>query len=173
MFSKKQVIILIILLFVLVGAILLYWQKYGKWSWQEEVQTVPSTATASPGATSSVLPGEKGERDIVMEDVAAKIASLSPEAPVLGGKWFVDRFWFVDGSNNSFYVEYEDGHILRELFLLADTSQAPDKISYTQKAYFTPGESGWMLQSGQDDTSGRSLILYEYSQDSGRWVKKN
>jgi len=108
-----------------------------------------------------------------MEDVAAKIVQLSPAPPVLGGKWFASRFWFVDGSNNTFYVEYEDGHILRQLLLAADTSQAPEKISYAVKAFFTPGESGWVLQSGQDEMSGRNLILYEYDETAGRWVQKN
>ena len=172
-FTKKQIIILIILILILIGGIFLYQQKYDKWPWQGEVNAPSPTATTSPEANSSVLPAAKTDRDYVMEDVAAKIAQLAPEPPVLGGKWFVSRFWFVDGSNNTFYVEYEDGHILRQLLLVADTSQAPNKISYSVKAYFTPGESDWVLQSGKDEASGKNLILYEYDQVAGRWVQKN
>lgn len=171
-FTKKQTIILIILLLVLIGGIFLYWQKYDKWPWQKEVSVASPTATASPAA-SNVSPAVKGAREIIMEDVVAKIAQFSPEPPVLGGQWFASRFWFVDGSNNTFYVEYEDGHILRQLLLKADTSQAPEKISYTAKAFFLPGESDWVLKSGQDEATGRSLILYEYDQTASRWVQKN
>ncbi|MFH0852409.1 MAG: hypothetical protein V1845_02310 [bacterium] len=164
MFNKKQIIILIILIFILIGGIFLYRQKYQ----QKGSGTVSPTPTASPETSIA-----KDPREIVMEDAAAKIAELSPEEPVMGGHWFASRFWFIDGSNNTFYVEYEDGHILRQLLLVADTSQAPEKISYAIKAYFTPGESDWVLKSGQDDMSGRSLILYEYNEQVGRWVQKN
>ena len=171
MFSKKQTIILIVLLFVLIGAIFLYWQKYDKWPWQKGVSVPSPTATVSPSG--SVLPEEKEAREVIMEDAATKIAQLSPEEAVLGGQWFATRFWFIDGSYSTFYVEYEDGHNMRQMLLNADTSQAPSKISYEVKAFFTPGESDWVLQSGKDDFSGRTLILYEYSQADGRWVQKN
>ncbi|MDD4902770.1 MAG: hypothetical protein PHE24_06605 [Patescibacteria group bacterium] len=171
MFSKKQTIILIVLIFVLIGGIFLYRQKYDNWPWQKGAIVASPTATASPSG--GALTGEKEPREIVMEDVAVKISQLSPEKAVLGGKWFVTRFWFVDGSYSTFYVEYEDGHIMRQMLLVADTSQAPSKISYTVQAFFTPGESDWVLQSGKDQTSGLSLILYEYDQNIGRWVQKN
>ncbi|OGZ41031.1 MAG: hypothetical protein A3B04_02820 [Candidatus Portnoybacteria bacterium RIFCSPLOWO2_02_FULL_39_11] len=171
MFSKKQIIILIVLVLILAGGIFLYWQKYDKWPWQKEVSVATPTATASP--ESGVLSTVKTDRDFVMEDVAAKISQLSPEPPVLGGQWFVSRFWFVDGSNNTFYVEYEDGHILRQLLLVADLSQMPNKISYAVKAFFTPGESDWVLQSGKDEAIGRNLILYEYEQTAGKWGQRN
>jgi hypothetical protein len=169
MFNKKQSIILVILILILAGAIFLYQRTYQRWPWQKDVALVSPTATASPTST----PEPKSEREIVMEDVAQKIGKLSPQEPVLGGHWFVDRFWFIDGSNNTFYVEYEDGHIMARLLLTADTSQAPAKISYHQNAFFEPGESDWILKSGQDQTSGRALILFEFDQAKGRWVQKN
>ena len=173
MFTKKQTIILIVLILILIGGIFLYQQKYAKWPWQKEVNMPLPTETASPESGGSILPTAKSDRDFVMEDAVGKISQLAPEPPVLGGQWFVSRFWFVDGSDNTFYVEYEDGHILRQLLLVADTSQAPNKISYAVKAFFTPGESDWVLQSGQDEAAGHSLILYEYDQARGRWVQKN
>jgi len=173
MFTKKQIIILIVLILILIGGIFLYWQKYDKWPWQREVNVLSPTATTSPGIGSNVSPTVKTDRDFVMEDVTVKIAQLSPEPPILGGQWFVSRFWFVDGSNNTFYIEYEDGHILRQLLLVADTSQAPNKINYAVKAFFTPGESDWVLQSGQDEAIGKNLILYEYNQEARRWVQRN
>jgi len=173
MFTKKQIIILTVLILILIGGIFLYWQKYDKWPWQKQINMPSPTATTSPGIGSNVSPTAKTDRDLVMEDSAAKISQLSPEQPVLGGQWFVSRFWFVDGSNNTFYVEYEDGHILRQLLLVADLSQMPNKISYAVKAFFTPGESDWVLQSGKDEAIGRNLILYEYNQEAGRWAQRN
>ena len=130
------------------------------------------TATVSPTPSGS-SEEEQDARQIVMKDVAAKIAQLSPVEPVLGGQWFVTRFWFIDGSYSTFYVEYEDGHILRQILLTADTSQAPKKISYKTDAYFEAGESGWLLRSGKDQESTLPLILFEYDQAAGRWVRKN
>lgn len=173
MFSKKQLIILIVLLVILAGTILLYWQKYDKWPWQKGVNMAPPIATISPGATGSPSPEENDPRQVVMKDVAAKIAQLSPVEPVLGGKWYVTRFWFIDGSYATLYVEYEDGHILRQILLTANTIKAPQEISYKVDAYFEPGESGWLLKSGKDQESTLPLILFEYDQASNNWVQKN
>lgn len=172
MFSKKQAIILIVLLVILAGAVFLYQQKYAKWPWQKEVSVVTPTATVSPAPSGSTQE-ETDTRQIVMKDVAAKIGQLSPVAPVLGGQWYVTRFWFVDGSYATFYAEYEDGHILRQVLLTADTSQAPQKLSYKVNAYFEAGESGWLLKSGKDQESALPLILFEFDQNQNKWVQKN
>lgn len=178
MFNKKQIIILLILLAVLAGALFLYKEKFQRWPWQKFSGLVSSTTTTPEAIISSTLPSpsalpvEKEPREAVMEDVAKRISELSPEKAVLGGKWFIDRFWFVDGSNNSFYVEYEDGHILRRILLTADTSQMP-KINYKVDAFFEPGESDWILKSGKDQKSGLPLILYSYDETQKRWIQKN
>ena len=173
MFSKKQTIILIVLVLVLVGAIFFYQQKYDKWPWQNGVNVASPTATISPGASGTPQNEEQDLRQVVMKDVASRIAELSPVEPVLGGHWFAKRFWFIDGSYSTFYVEYEDGHILRQLLLTADTSKTPQKISYRTDAYFEAGESGWILRSGKDQESTLPLILFEFDQAAGRWVQKN
>jgi len=176
MFNKKQIIILLILLAVLASALFLYKEKFQRWPWQKFSGLVSPTATpeatSNTSASPSVLPTEKEPREIVMEDVAKRISELSPEKAVLGGKWYVNRYWFVDGSNNSFYVEYEDGHIMRRLLLTADLSQMPE-ISYKTDAFFEPGESDWILKSGKDQRSGLPLLLYEYDDTVGRWMQKN
>ncbi len=172
MFSKKQAIILIVLTLVLAGAIFLYWQKYARWPWEKAVSVPAPTATASPTPGSSTEE-EQDLRQIVMKDVAAKISQLSPVEPVLGGQWYVTRFWFIDGSYATLYVEYEDGHILRQILLTADTSQAPAKLSYKVDAYFEAGESGWLLKSGKDQESTLPLILFEFDQGKNKWVQKN
>jgi hypothetical protein len=172
MFTKKQTIILIVLVLVLAGAIFLFWQKYDKWPWQKGVSVPTPTATVSP-TPSGAAEEETDMRQIVMKDVAAKIAQLSPVAPELGGQWYVTRFWFIDGSYATVYVEYEDGHVLRQMLLTANTSQAPQKLSYKVEAYFEAGESGWLLKSGKDQESNLPLILFEFDPSQNKWVRKN
>ncbi len=111
------------------------------------------------------------DRQEIMQDVPRKIGELSPEEPVLGGNWYVDRFWFVQDDNKDFYVEYEDGHILRRILLSAEKKN--DKLYYDLIGYFEPGETTWDLKRGDDLFSGRTLDLYEYSEETGRWMKKN
>lgn len=172
MFSKKQTIILIVLILVLIGAIFLFQQKYDKWPWQKVVSVSSPTTTASPTLGGSAEE-ETDLRQIVMKDVAAKIGQLAPTEPVLGGQWFVTRFWFIDGSYATLYAEYEDGHILRQILLTADTSQAPKKLTYKVDAYFEAGESGWLLKSGKDQESNLPLILFEFDQSQNKWARKN
>jgi len=176
MFNKKQIIILLILLAVLASALFLYREKFQRWPWQKFSGLVSPTATptaiSNTSASPSISPAEREPREIVMEDAAKRISELSPEKAVLGGKWFVNRFWFIDGSNNTFYVEYEDGHILRRVLLTANLSQMPS-ISYKVDAFFEPGESDWILKSGKDQRSELPLILYTYDEAQKRWIQKN
>lgn len=173
MFNKKQAIILLVLLVVLAGAIFLYQQTYDRWPWQKKVELASPTATVSPefGSAVSSTPKIKTQREKIMEDVAQMIGEISPVEPVLGVHWFIDRFWFVSGSDNIFYVEYEDGHILRRILLEAQEKETG--LNYEVVAYFEPGESDWVLRSGKDKQFGKNLDLYEYDEAQGEWVKKN
>ena len=173
MLDKKQIIILLVLLAVLAGAVFFYHQTYRHWPWQKSAQVaMPTpTTTATPEVSSRVTPYVKTERDIIMEDVAQTIMEISPAKPVLGGHWFVDRFWFVSDSDSDFYVEYEDGHILRRVLLQAQEKETG--LSYKVVASFEPGESQWTLKSGQDTQFSKNLDLYEFDDTLGRWVKKN
>lgn len=171
MFTKKQYSILIILIIVLAGGIFLFRERFEQWPWQKKTVVATPTVTVSPTPGMSEI--AKEPREIVMEDATAKIAQISPAEPVLGGQWYINRFWFIDGSNNTFYVEYEDGHIMRRMLLTADTSQAPDNISYHVDAYFETGTDDWILKSGKDQNSGLPLILFEYDQNLKRWTQKN
>ncbi len=170
-FSKKQISVLLFLIILLVAVVFVYKAKVQRWPWDRQVVIDSPTVTPTPSASGQ--PGENREpREIVMEDVAARIGEISPVQPVLGGKWYVLRYWFIDGSYNSFYVEYEDGHIMSKLLLTADLSQMP-AISYKVDAVFEPGESDWILKSGKDQTSGLPLILFEYDNNKNQWVQKN
>jgi len=46
-------------------------------------------------------------------------------------------------------------------------------ISYKVNAVFEPGESDWILKTGQDQASALPLILFELDQATGRWTQKN
>ncbi|MDD2730544.1 MAG: hypothetical protein PHW33_00245 [Candidatus Portnoybacteria bacterium] len=168
MLNKKQISVLLILAMVLAGTIFAFWLKYGEWPWQREVSVPSSTVSGQPSESFAKEP-----RDYVMEDVAERINELSPVEPVLGGKWYVLRFWFIDGSYATFYVECEEGHIMRKFLMTADVSQAPEKFSYQVDAVFDAGESDWVLVSGKDQKSNLPLILYEYDEAAGRWTQRN
>jgi len=107
----------------------------------------------------------------IMNDVESKIGDISPEKPVLGGNWHVIRFWFVGSDNKNFYVEYEDGHILRRILL--GVERESNKFNYDLIGYFEPGEATWDLKKGDDPFFGETLTLYEYDEETARWVKKN
>lgn len=176
-FSKKQGAILIILVIVLVGCIFLFRERFQRWPWEKFSGLVSPTATPEISISTSVSPSaspeENAPRTLVMNDVAKRIGELSPVEPVLGGKWYVLRYWFVDGSYSTFYVEYEDGHIMRKILLTADLSKAPEKIGYKVDAYFEPGESDWVLKTGKDQKSTLPLILFEYVEAQKNWLQKN
>lgn len=110
-------------------------------------------------------------RKQIITDISKKIAEISPVRPVFGGKWRVNRFWFVQGSNENFYVEYEDGHILRQILVMAEKKD--EGLDYKVIAYFEPGEVDWELKDGEDKFFGSSLDLYEYNEELGEWIKKN
>ena len=110
-------------------------------------------------------------RKEIMTDVSKKIAEISPVKPVLGGKWRVNRFWFVQESNENFYIEYEDGHILRQI--LVTVVKKGGELDYKVIAYFEPGEVDWELKNGEDKFFGSLLDLYEHSEELGKWIKKN
>lgn len=110
-------------------------------------------------------------RQGIMEDIVGKISEISPVEPVLGGSWYVIRFWFIEESNENFYVEYEDGHILRQILVSAEKKD--NKIKYKVIGYFEPGETMWMLKRGENPFLGKTLELYEHDEETGQWIKRN
>ena len=110
------------------------------------------------------------EREDVIKFFAENIAQVSPEPPVLGGKWLAVRFRFVDKSN--VYIEYEDGHIARAfLFTIAPAAGAAPE--YKIIGFFEPGPLGYKLISGEDPLKGQPQEIYEYNQTMGKWIKVN
>lgn len=121
------------------------------------------------------IPSSNTEKDITREEIFTdfpnKIAEISPIKPVLGGNWYINRFWFIQDSNKDFYVEYEDGHIMRQI--LVGVGKKNNQLEYKMIAYFEPGENDWVLKRGEDNFSGALLDLYEHSEELEKWVKKN
>jgi len=156
--------------------IIFYWQNI-----KEIVGPVTETVkNPTPGET--MLPGESGEplipegktekpsvsKNEFIDYVGKNIAGLSPEKPVLGGKWYVIRFWFV--KDNAAYVEYEDGHILREILVEGEGSGG--EADYKVAGYFEPGANEWILKSGDDPYFGKLRELYEWDDISKNWRKR-
>ena len=111
------------------------------------------------------------DRQELMEDIVKKIGDISPVKPILGGDWHVNRFWFIKDSDENFYVEYEDGHILRQVLL--NTEKEEDKLNHEVIGYFEPSETTWVLEKGKDPFFGENLDLYEYDKESRVWAKQN
>lgn len=171
-------IILIILILIWTGS---YWLKNHQWPWVELQKAIENaknqeqekTAEQSnePIITEKSAEQKKSElfRQGTMNDLATKIGKLSLVKPVLGGSWYITRFWFADDRN--LYVEYEDGHIMARI--LVEITGAEEKPEYKVVASFEPGENDWIIKTGKDTMLGKKLDLYEYSETEGEWVKKN
>jgi hypothetical protein len=132
--------------------------------------------TAKNSNLASVQPVISGleeniSREEIFVDFPNKIADISPTKPVLGGNWYINRFWFIQDSNEDFYAEYEDGHIMARILIEAGRNNSG--LNYKVVAYFEPGENDWVLKQGEDKFFGEPLDLYEHSEDLGKWVKKN
>ncbi|MBD3282168.1 MAG: hypothetical protein GF387_00995 [Candidatus Portnoybacteria bacterium] len=152
--KKTYFPILIIVIILVVGGV-----YYAVTSWTPEEQTNPPVQK------------EEISRKEVMSDIAQNISDLSPADPVLGGSWYVTRFWFIEGSNKHLYVSYEDGHIARQI--LVEAEKENNELKYRVLAYFEPGESTWDLKRGEDKFFGSMLELYEYNEELEEWIKKN
>jgi len=125
----------------------------------------------SPGQENPPIVENKVSREEMMDDFMKKIGEISPAKPVLGGSWYINRYWFPQGIDDGFYAEYEDGHIMREILVTA--KKKDNQLDYEVNAYFEPGENDWVLKQGEDKFLGKSLDLYEYNEELGKWVKKN
>ncbi|MFH0854050.1 MAG: hypothetical protein V1891_01000 [bacterium] len=109
---------------------------------------------------------------LALDFVDKNIISLSPDKAVLGGSWFVNRFWVVEEVDKAnkvqLYTEYEDGHIMRKL--LAEI-EVEENIGYAILAIFEPGEADWNIMQGNDIAFGKQLLLYE-KDEIGEWLKR-
>ncbi len=166
-------LILVILCLAWVGS---FWLKYKYWPWDDLKRAVENMDENNNSISqNSDIPKAEKEikseltRQVVMKDLAVKITELSPEKAVLGGKWYITRFWFADDKN--VYAEYEDGHIMARI--LVEISGEDEKPKYKVAAFFEPGENDWILKTGKDTMLGKKLDLYEFDDNKGEWVRKN
>ena len=173
-FSKKNLILFLFLLILLI--IIFYWQNVreivGPISEEIEKSEIKEEFPEEEIKPEEMEPGEeKSEfsRKEFMDYVSKNISDLSPEKPVLGGRWRVVRFWFV--KNAVAYVEYEDGHILRQI--LVETKEGSEgKINYKVVGYFEPGINEWILEEGDDPYFGKLRELYEWDDINKAWRKR-
>ncbi len=175
--SKKNLILFLFLLILLI--IIFYWQNIKEMVGPiaEEVGKSTETGDGSQNGKIEPTPAETKtpagkvnlSRAGFMDYVSKNIAELSPEKPVLGGKWYVIRFWFV--KDGAAYVEYEDGHILRQI-LVEQKEGIEGKSEYKVAGYFEPGANEWILKSGDDPYFGKLKELYEWDDINKVWQKR-
>ncbi len=79
------------------------------------------------------------------------------------------RIWFIDGAN--FYVDYKDSNLILRRILVNQLYRG-NQSSYEVLGYFTPGDKGWVLESGRDIEGAIPARLYEKNEETGEWVVK-
>lgn len=151
--------IILLVLAVLVVLATVYFLLEDKAKVEQEVDNQPKQEE------NQVQEQDQSKIQARIEYTTKNIAELSPVDPVLGGSWMVTRFWFRD--ENNFYVEYEDGHILRQILISYKDNE------YKVVGYFEPGENMFELKEGEDTIFGEDVTLYEYSQDTQVWERQN
>jgi hypothetical protein len=154
---KKVYLVIIIIILILIASGIYYFLKNQK--------------PISPEQENPLIVENEITREEIMNDFTNKISDISPAKPVLGGRWYINRYWFPQGVNDGFYAEYEDGHIMRQVLITA--GKKDNQLNYGLIAYFEPGENDWVLKQGEDKFLGKPLDLYEHSEELERWVKKN
>lgn len=173
-------IFLSLILGIIIGLVGFYlWKNYQP---KEEIPLIQNKAEeVKNGQLPKEPPEGKTEEEIlrpeisrqkVMDSVTEDISNLSPVEPVLGGKWRPVNFWFSDGYN--FYVDYEDGHILRRLLISVEGKTENPK--YKVIGYFESGENQMVLKEGEDilsDKDYEDLDLYGWDKTKKEWTKLN
>lgn len=167
--SKTKIIILVILATFLFAGIIFYKQKIGFWPWKFNIQKEADKQEEQRNSARDLLINkiEKVDRISAMNYLKDHISELSPQKAVVGGSWNVMRFWFVFGSDKDFYVEYEDGHIVRKMLIKINEGG-----KYNIVGFFEPGEDDWKLISGDDSQYGKPLELYEFDNNLNKWIRK-
>ena len=109
----------------------------------------------------------KGEilRDEIMNFVEKNIENITPYIPSPEAAWRILRFAFV--SDESAYVEYEDGHIVSRLLLRCIKLEGDIKCENV--GLFEAENFAWKLVSGEDPFSEKVTQYYEKRQ--GAWRK--
>lgn len=161
---KVKYFLIIIIILIIAVAVFFYIEKSSDQISEEDFSKEKEEV--------EVAESQLNNRLEIIHDVVERINQISPVEPILGGSWQVLRFWFVQGSDKDFYVEYEDGHILRQILVEAE-KEKDGKINYKVVGYFEPGETSWIIKTGTNPFLGKSLDLFEYNQELKKWIKTN
>lgn len=166
---KKNILFLIIIILIFLG-FLIY--GIGRGSNQGSNDLVKEPQNKNEQISSENVSDLTEQRKQAMNYVSSHISQLSPAEPVLGGKWYVTRFWWPKNQPEvkDFYVEYEDGHILAQIIVRREMKNG--EPTYQTIASFEPAEDGWNLKHGENTLFGQGLELYEFNNDSSEWEKK-
>lgn len=175
--KKKKIIkwLILFIVLVLVGVVF-FWKDVKKIFlplneeiWKKNIENEnQKKEEVSPTPTDIENQKAQNTRNAFMDYVSKNIASLSPQPPVLGGRWGVNRFLFIKDSIA--YVEYEDGQILRQI--LVESKEADGKIDYKIVGYFEPGNNEWLLKEGDDPYFGKTGDFYEWDDINNIWKKR-
>lgn len=171
--EAKKILWLLLLIALIWAGFFIWTEKEIFWPEIPETEIEPESKVKE----SKMAPAERAEEESqltlkieeIMGYVDDNISELSPVKPSSGKEWQVVRFWFV--NNYDFYVEYEDGQILRQILISARGRDV--KPIYNVIAYFEPGENEWILKKGNDIMFGKESILYEKDSQTNKWIRRN
>lgn len=98
-----------------------------------------------------------------LEEIASNFAQLAKNFDPIQ-PFTVHRIWVHDAM---FYAEYKNGNGVLAQLLVARENGILKGVGY-----FTPSESGWVLQAGEGEIAGPEAVLYERN-EKGKWIRKN
>ncbi|MBI3335484.1 MAG: hypothetical protein HY001_03210 [Candidatus Portnoybacteria bacterium] len=112
---------------------------------------------------SKQMPVEEKSVEQTLEEIASNFAQLAKDFDPVQ-PFAVHRIWVHDAM---FYAEYKNGKGALAQLLVTREDGILNGVGY-----FTPSESGWVLQAGEGEIAGPEAVLYERD-EKGKWIRKN
>lgn len=169
--------IIVIIILVVAGIYLTGHQDWLGGSTQQiqnptNVQPVSPTSlnptSVSQPPTPSPAPSSKTEASA---SLTTDLNYITTNFNALAQDFDTDTPFFIQGiwvqSNNTFYVEYKNKKSTLGQILVTKANG-----KFEGSGYFSPSESGWVLQAGQGDLMQANAVLYGKN-EQGKWLRKN
>ncbi len=132
---------------------------------QTRTQVMPGNLAPEKGLMKEEVK-ESGEKQATEASIKEIIDGLENLAKEFDNKppFTVERVW---AENNNFYIEYKN-----QTGTFAQLLVVREGDILKGMGYFSPSESGWVLQAGEGDLVGANALLYERDKE-GKWERRN
>lgn len=148
-----------LILIVSIGAVLAWYL------FQPRTQVIPGDVSPEKESIQEE-PKEREKVEAIQESIEKITDGLTNLAKDFDNKppFTVERVWV---ERDRFYVEYKN-----QTGTLAQLLVLKDGEDYKGIGYFSPSESGWVLQAGEGKLASPSATLYERDEE-GEWRRRN